>query len=243
MNQNGLFSSVLLIVFSAFSQIALADWQVTSPEASAPREPFFQTGTQRQAISTTYRSEKYPSKYANLGCSAPSCTQRQPAISTTYRSEKIPSKYAKPGCTVPTGTERKAAISTTYRSEKYPIKYANPGLTAPTGRERQAAISTAYRSEKYPIKYANPVRTAPVAPTAPIYAVSISGSLKENIERIMRRYHWRVVWKAPYDYNFDGRITGTSLPNVLQKLLQPFPLQAVMYMSNHTVAILPRQTR
>ena len=74
----------------------------------------------------------------------------------------------------------------------------------------------------------------------PVYAVSISGSLKENLERIMGRYHWRVVWKAPYDYNFDGRVTGSSLPNVVEKLLQPFPLQAVMYMSNRTLAIVPR---
>jgi hypothetical protein len=70
--------------------------------------------------------------------------------------------------------------------------------------------------------------------------VSISGSLKENIERIMGRYHWRVVWKAPFDYNFDGRVTGSSLTSVVEKLLQPFPLQAVMYMSNRTVAIVPR---
>jgi len=75
---------------------------------------------------------------------------------------------------------------------------------------------------------------------AALYAVSISGSLKENIERIMGRYHWKVIWKAPYDYNFDGRITGSSLPNVVEKLLQPFPLQAVMYMSNRTVTVVPR---
>lgn len=78
---------------------------------------------------------------------------------------------------------------------------------------------------------------------SPVYAVSISGSLKENLERIMHRYHWKVVWKAPDDYNFDGRVTGTSLPNVVEKLLQPFPLQAVMYMSNRTLAIVPRTTR
>lgn len=76
----------------------------------------------------------------------------------------------------------------------------------------------------------------------PVYAISISGSLKENLERIMGRYHWRVVWKAPYDYNFDGRVTGSSLPNVVEKLLQPFPLQAVMYMSNRTMAVVPRST-
>lgn len=81
----------------------------------------------------------------------------------------------------------------------------------------------------------------PIPTKVPNYAVSISGSLKDNIERIMRRYHWKVVWKAPYDYNFDGRVTGTSLPNVIEKLFQPFPLQAVMYMANRTITVLPRR--
>jgi len=76
---------------------------------------------------------------------------------------------------------------------------------------------------------------------APVYAISISGSLKQNLERIFSRYHWKVVWKAPYDYNFDGRVTGASVPDVLEKLLKPFPLQAVMYMSNRTMVIVPRQ--
>jgi hypothetical protein len=126
---------------------ASAGWQVTKPESSIPREPFFQAGTQQKTAFPTsaYASSAFPNQYANLG---------QPA---------------------------------------------------------------------------------------PVYAVSISGSLKENLERIMGRYHWKVVWKAPYDYNFDGRVTGSSLPNVVEKLLQPFPLQAVMYMSNRTVAIVPRQ--
>lgn len=125
---------------------AISGWQVTKPESSIPREPFFQAGTQQKTAFTpsAYGSRSFPNQYAHLG---------QPA---------------------------------------------------------------------------------------PVYAVSISGSLKENIERIMGRYHWKVVWKAPYDYNFDGRVTGSSLPNVIEKLLQPFPLQAVMYMSNRTVKIVPR---
>lgn len=72
------------------------------------------------------------------------------------------------------------------------------------------------------------------------FSVSVSGSVKENVERIMQRYHWKVIWKAPYDYNYDGRITGTSLPNVIEKLFEPFPLQAVMYMSNRTLAVVAR---
>ena|SRR3990167_6844697 len=104
--------------------------------------------------------------------------------------------------------------------------------------QKTTLAPAAYRHTRYPNEYANFGRSAP-----PMYAVSISGSLKVNLERIMKRYNWKVVWKAPYDYNFDGKVTGSSLPNVIQKVLQPFPLQAVMYMSNRTVAVVPRQIR
>lgn len=89
------------------------------------------------------------------------------------------------------------------------------------------------------VAFPNPY--ASLGQPAAVYAVSICGSLKENVERIMGRYNWRVVWKAPYDYNFDGRVTGSSLQNVIEKLLRPFPLQAVMYMSNRTLAVIPRE--
>ena len=101
-------------------------------------------------------------------------------------------------------------------------------------QQKTAIVPSAYSSSAMPNQFAT------LGQPAPVYAVSISGSLKENLERIMGRYHWRVVWKAPYDYNFDGRVTGSSLPNVVEKLLQPFPLQAVMYMSNRTLAVVPR---
>lgn len=102
------------------------------------------------------------------------------------------------------------------------------------GKQQETSMPTSYGSASFSNQYAN------LGQPAPVYAVSISGSLKENLERIMSRYHWRVIWKAPYDYNFDGRVTGSSLPNVVEKLLQPFPVQAVMYMSNRTLAIVPR---
>ncbi|WP_148340168.1 TcpQ domain-containing protein [Aquicella siphonis] len=101
-------------------------------------------------------------------------------------------------------------------------------------QQNTAFLPSAYSSSAFPNQYAD------LGQPAAIYAVSISGSLKENLERIMGRYHWKVIWKAPYDYNFDGRVTGSSLPNVVEKLLQPFPLQAVMYMSNRTLAVVPR---
>lgn len=114
---------------------------------------------------------------------------------------------------------------------------SQPGTMVPREPFFQSSSSRAY-----PVSggYAFPNQYASLGQPVPIYAVSISGSVKENLERIMGRYHWKVVWKAPYDYNFDGRVTGSSLPNVVEKLLQPFPLQAVMYMSNRTMAIVPR---
>ncbi len=119
---------------------------------------------------------------------------------------------------------------------------ASPGASVPNepffqaGSPRETAYApSAYGASGFPDQFANLGRPAAV------YAISVSGSLKENIQRIMDRYHWKVIWKAPYDYNFDGRVTGTSLPNVMQKLLSPFPLQAVMYMSNRTMTIVPRK--
>lgn len=103
------------------------------------------------------------------------------------------------------------------------------------GHQQDTSFST-YGSSAFPNQFASLGRPAAV------YAISVSGSLKENIERIMDRYHWKVVWKAPYDYNFDGRVTGSSLPNVIEKLLKPFPLQAILYMSNRTMTIVPRNT-
>lgn len=101
-------------------------------------------------------------------------------------------------------------------------------------QQNDAFTPSATAGEAFPNQYAN------LGTPAPVYAISISGSLKQNLERIFGRYHWKVVWKAPYDYNFDGRITGASVPDVLEKLLKPFPLQAVMYMSNRTMVIIPR---
>jgi len=103
------------------------------------------------------------------------------------------------------------------------------------GYQQNTSFVPTYKGSTFPNQFANLGRPAAV------YAISVSGSLKENIVRIMDRYHWKVVWRAPYDYNFDGRITGSSLPNVMEKLIKPFPLQAVLYMSNRTMTIMPRK--
>lgn len=119
---------------------------------------------------------------------------------------------------------------------------ANPQTATPNepffqaGTQQDTTFAPSYGSTAFPNQFAN------LSTPAAVYAISVSGSLKENLERIMDRYHWKVIWKVPYDYNFDGRITGSSLPNVIEKLLKPFPLQAVLYMSNRTMTVIPRKT-
>jgi hypothetical protein len=108
---------------------------------------------------------------------------------------------------------------------------ASPGTAVP----REPFFQPGYGNSAGPTQYGGNVRRP-----AAVYAISMSGSLKENLERIMGRYHWKVIWKADYDFNFDGRVSGSSLSKVVEKLLQPFPLQAVMYMSNRTVTVMPR---
>ena len=116
---------------------------------------------------------------------------------------------------------------------------SRPESSAPSGPFFQAGNQrqTVMAHDSYPNLYAN------LGKSAPTYAISISGSIKENLERIMRRYHWKVIWKSPYDYKFDGKVSGSSLPNVVQKLLEPFPLKAVMYMSNRTITIENRDLK
>lgn len=108
-----------------------------------------------------------------------------------------------------------------------------PFFQAGTQQDR-TFVPSAYAASSFPNQYAS------LGKPASLYAISVSGSLKENLERIMDRYHWKVIWKAGYDYNFDGRVTGSSLPNVIEKLLRPFPLQAQLFMSNRTMVVIPR---
>jgi hypothetical protein len=118
---------------------------------------------------------------------------------------------------------------------------ARPVAAIPVGPVFQAGIP---RDRSFVPAYSGsvfPNHVADFGRPAATYAISVSGSLKENVERIMHRYHWKVIWKAPYDYNFDGRVTGTSLPSVVEKLLNPFPLQATLYMSNRTMTVTPRK--
>lgn len=69
------------------------------------------------------------------------------------------------------------------------------------------------------------------------------GSLKNNLERILRENGWeKVIWKAQYDYRWVGtaRIAGPSLLSVVSTITDPFPLEVTFYEANHVVAISNR---
>ncbi len=88
---------------------------------------------------------------------------------------------------------------------------------------------------------------APYRNIAPFIVKVYTGSLKANVQRIVKKAGWgTLLWQLPYDYKWTGTLTlhGTSMESVLVQLLQNYPLQAVFYQGNHVVAIVPRsQTR
>ncbi len=77
-----------------------------------------------------------------------------------------------------------------------------------------------------------------------VVIVVYEGSLKNNVERILRENGWsNVVWKLPVDYRWVGtaRITGPTLMSVMDTLLSSFPLEITFYYANHVVTITQRK--
>lgn len=93
-----------------------------------------------------------------------------------------------------------------------------------------------------------PPPAEPVATTSPrsyhtLTATVNPGSVKENIQRIAADWGWpQVVWNVPYDYRWVGttQIRASSLAELLNTLLDGYPLQAVFYKGNHILVINPR---
>jgi len=84
----------------------------------------------------------------------------------------------------------------------------------------------------------------PLMAPKPILVKVTEGSLKANVERIVDKAGWgKPIWDMEYDFKWTGNvtITGRDVQSVLSKLLDPYPLQAKFYESNHIVAIYPRR--
>lgn len=96
-----------------------------------------------------------------------------------------------------------------------------------------------------PVPVEETVTTTTVTEFAePIMVQVHTGSLKANVERIVRESGWNTtIWKMPYDYNWIGdvAITANDIQGALTKLLEGYPVQAIFYNANHVVAIVPRR--
>ncbi len=69
------------------------------------------------------------------------------------------------------------------------------------------------------------------------------GSLKLNVIRLARAYGWKhIIWLSEDDYHWIGkvRVAANNLPDILNKILVDYPLQANFYEGNHVLVITPR---
>lgn len=197
-------------------------WQEPKQKVTPPAEPFFQTGMKQNA-STDGQKEH------SLQTSVPMDPYFQPEVKEVKKEAPLSPSYGYVASTTnwkdsqPQETPQKSSLQT----------YVD-------AKNESVSVSHSYSPPcKVPVRHIYPKHESQEMRPA-FFAISVSGSLKENIVRIMNRYHWKVIWKAPYDYNFDGRVTAETLPKAIEKLLRPFPLQAVMYTANHTMLIVQR---
>jgi hypothetical protein len=82
------------------------------------------------------------------------------------------------------------------------------------------------------------------APVVPQCYKVYSGSLKDNVTRMIHESGWgKVVWNVPNDYQWEGDITITAnnIKDAVLQLLDSYPVQAVFYNTNHIVNIVPRR--
>lgn len=85
---------------------------------------------------------------------------------------------------------------------------------------------------------------APIVLAVPERYEVRTGSLKANVEHLVAQSGWgRVVWNVPNDYHWIGDITITapSIQDALNQYLDPYPVEAVFYKTNHVVDIVPRR--
>ena len=77
------------------------------------------------------------------------------------------------------------------------------------------------------------------APADPFQVMLFPGSLKTNLERIMRTQPWTLLWNVPYDYEVVGRasVRGKDLYDALNQILKDYPVRATFYQGNHIVTI------
>ena len=108
-----------------------------------------------------------------------------------------------------------------------------------------SAYPPAKTNYSIPTKPINSDRSAisSTSTTTSYHAQLQAGSLRENIKRAGEEGHWgQVVWSLAYDYYWPSDITlsSHSLQELLNKILEDYPLKAEVYPKNHVVVITHR---
>lgn len=172
-------------------------------------------------------------------------------------------KVKRPSCPTSNCPPSSVSMSALPNASRYEVVQAEPSSCPFNQEPAPFAPAMKVRSTKpCPSSYCPvPVATTPVSrPVAvtgfkvPTYcppvrahkviAIVYEGSLKNNVERIAREHGWcKVVWNVPVDYRWVGtaKVTGTCLNQVMDVILQQFPLEITFYQANHVVAVTPRK--
>lgn len=69
------------------------------------------------------------------------------------------------------------------------------------------------------------------------------GTLKTNLERIMKDSPYKLLWNSNYDYRVvsQASIRGRNFDDALNRLLMNYPVEAIFYEQNSIMTIVPRK--
>lgn len=70
------------------------------------------------------------------------------------------------------------------------------------------------------------------------------GTLRTNIERIMKKSPYKLLWNSAYDYHVVSQATikGKNFNDALNNLLMNYPVKAVFYEQNNIMTIVQRKS-
>lgn len=70
------------------------------------------------------------------------------------------------------------------------------------------------------------------------------GTLRTNIERLMKKSTYKMLWQSPYDYHVISQATikGKNFNDALNNLLMNYPVKAVFYEQNNIMTVVQRNS-
>ncbi len=78
----------------------------------------------------------------------------------------------------------------------------------------------------------------------PYHLTIYPGTLKSNLERLMKGNAYAMLWLTKYDYPVIGKaiISGKTFNEALNKLLENYPVRATFYKQNHIMTVVERKS-